>query len=85
MCMLCFGLAFLICRYRFLLLESSILLIFVVFDRDCCVADTSKQDPKSCITVAIVGITKDSYAQLDILRDFVMPFLLRTVVKGFIH
>ncbi|XP_019156687.1 PREDICTED: DNA-directed RNA polymerase IV subunit 1 isoform X2 [Ipomoea nil] len=50
---------------------------------DCCVADTSKQDPKSCITVAIVGITKDSYPELDILRDFVIPFLLRTVVKGF--
>ncbi|CAH9055149.1 unnamed protein product [Cuscuta europaea] len=50
---------------------------------DCFVHDTSKEDSNLCITAAVVGICKDSYLGLEILRDFVIPFLLTTVVKGF--
>ncbi|VFQ69378.1 unnamed protein product [Cuscuta campestris] len=50
---------------------------------DCFDADTSKEHSNLCITAAVVGISKDPYLGLDILRDFVIPFLLRTVVKGF--
>nr|GLL45125.1 DNA-directed RNA polymerase IV subunit 1-like [Ipomoea trifida] len=50
---------------------------------DCYLAGMPEEDSKFCITASIVGVSKSSSSDCDILRDVVMPFLLGTVVKGF--
>ncbi|PHU28342.1 hypothetical protein BC332_00435 [Capsicum chinense] len=51
--------------------------------KDCSVAEVGNEKSKICITVSAVETSKNSLSLLDTLRDLVIPFLLRTVIKGF--
>ncbi|PHT57932.1 hypothetical protein CQW23_00295 [Capsicum baccatum] len=50
--------------------------------KDCSVAEVGNEKSKICITVSAVETSKNSLSLLDTLRDLVIPFLLRTVIKG---
>ncbi|KAF3672721.1 putative cucumisin-like [Capsicum annuum] len=51
--------------------------------KDFSVAEVGNEKSKICITVSAVETSKNSLSLLDTLRDLVIPFLLRTVIKGF--
>ncbi|XP_016567789.2 DNA-directed RNA polymerase IV subunit 1 isoform X1 [Capsicum annuum] len=51
--------------------------------KDCSVAEGGNKKSKICITVSAVETSKNSLSLRDTLRDLVIPFLLRTVIKGF--
>ncbi|XP_019055892.1 PREDICTED: DNA-directed RNA polymerase IV subunit 1 isoform X3 [Nelumbo nucifera] len=56
----------------------------MILSRDCTFIDQRENGRTFCIVV-IVEITKDSSKQLDTVRDLVVPFLSRTVIKGFLE
>lgn len=51
--------------------------------RDCPLADSQKEDGDTvCLTITIVEHTKNSFLQLDFIRDLLIHFLLGTVIRG---
>ncbi|XP_022143512.1 DNA-directed RNA polymerase IV subunit 1 isoform X2 [Momordica charantia] len=52
--------------------------------QDCPIADSQKEDGDTvCLTTTIVEHTKNSFLQLDFIRDLLIHFLLGTVIRGF--
>ncbi|XP_043718308.1 DNA-directed RNA polymerase IV subunit 1 [Telopea speciosissima] len=56
-----------------------------ILSRNCSVADALKENVGSFCITAAVEISNDSSVELDDVRDFLIPILLGTVVKGFLE
>ncbi|XP_059661700.1 DNA-directed RNA polymerase IV subunit 1 [Cornus florida] len=57
-----------------------------ITSKDCGVTDKQKENEATfCITVTIVEGSRNSCVQLENLRDTVIPYLLGTVIKGFLE
>lgn len=55
-----------------------------ISSEDCCPAVKQQQlDAELGIIVSLTDSSRNSSLQLEILRDMIIPFLLRTIVKGF--
>uniref|UniRef100_A0A2P2QM21 Uncharacterized protein MANES_02G028200 n=1 Tax=Rhizophora mucronata TaxID=61149 RepID=A0A2P2QM21_RHIMU len=54
--------------------------------RDCSVADSQKEKEETfCLTVHIVENFKNSSITLETIQDMIIPFLLQTVIRGFME
>ncbi|KAJ0049670.1 hypothetical protein Pint_16034 [Pistacia integerrima] len=53
-----------------------------ISSKDCSSVNTQKDDDAICISVMLVENSKRSYIELETIRNFMIPFLLKTVVKG---
>lgn len=57
-----------------------------ITSRYCTVADTWKEKKETfCITVTIVETSKNEFIELETIQDLMIPFLLETVLKGFME
>ncbi|XP_011014513.1 PREDICTED: DNA-directed RNA polymerase IV subunit 1-like [Populus euphratica] len=57
-----------------------------ITSRYCTVADTWKEKKETfCITVTIVETSKNEFIELETIQDLMIPFLLETVIKGFME
>lgn len=57
-----------------------------IASRYCTVADTWKEKKETfCISVTIVETSKNEFIELETIQDLMIPFLLETVLKGFME